>query len=172
MYFYKIITEKRFWHTWKVLSEEEGGVSGEWWIGRVITGVEDGLLDDGTLVSFASLSHTVPGDQISLFRPMVDDTSFALMLRFSGASSSANNVKKNSFHYSKYSFQVQKVYFLNSYWILFFYWILFQYHLHISLSNLINNSRSKTDCFFEYIFLCKYNKNHTSKDKSSNIFQP
>lgn len=102
MYFYKIITEKRFWHTWKVLSEEEGGVSGEWWIGRVITGVEDGLLDDGTLVSFASLSHTVPGDQISLFRPMVDDTSFALMLRFSGASSSANNVKKNSFHYSKY----------------------------------------------------------------------
>lgn len=54
----------------------------------MITGVEDGLLDDGTLVSFASLSHTVPGDQISLFRPMVDDTSFALMLRFSGASSS------------------------------------------------------------------------------------
>lgn len=68
----------------------------------MITGVEDGLLDDGTLVSFASLSHTVPGDQISLFRPMVDDTSFALMLRFSGASSSANNVKKNLFHYSKY----------------------------------------------------------------------
>lgn len=56
----------------------------------MITGVEDGLLDDGSLVSFASLSHTVPGDQISLFRPTLDDTSFALMLKFSGASSSAN----------------------------------------------------------------------------------
>ena len=54
----------------------------------MITGVEDGLLDDSILVSFASLSHTVPGDQISLFRFIVDETSLGLVLKFSGASSS------------------------------------------------------------------------------------
>lgn len=74
--------------TWKVLSVEEGGVSGEWWICRVIIGVEDGLLEDGALVSLASLSHTEPGDQISLFRLMLDETSLGFVLRFNGTSSS------------------------------------------------------------------------------------
>ena len=54
----------------------------------MITGVKDGLIEDGTLVSFASLSQTVPGDQISLFRPALDETSLGLVLKFSGASSS------------------------------------------------------------------------------------
>lgn len=63
----------------------------------MITGVEDGLLDDSILVSFASLSQTVPGDQISLFRFMVDETSLGLVLKFSGASSSENYVTKMSY---------------------------------------------------------------------------
>lgn len=87
--------------TWKVLSVEEGGVSGEWWICRVIIGVEDGLLEDGALVSLASLSHTEPGDQISLFLlPILDETSLGFVLRFNGTSSSET---KRSIH--THSFQ-------------------------------------------------------------------
>lgn len=60
----------------------------------MITGVKDGLVEDGTLVSFASLSQTVPGDHISLFRPALDETSLGLVLKFSGASSSGTYVYK------------------------------------------------------------------------------
>lgn len=54
----------------------------------MIMGVEDGLLEDGALVSLASLSHTEPGDQISLFLLMLDETSLGFVLRFNGTSSS------------------------------------------------------------------------------------
>lgn len=59
-------------------------------------------MEDGALVSLASLSHTEPGDQISLFLLILDETSLGFVLRFSGTSSSEKIRRPSTSLYSAY----------------------------------------------------------------------